>query len=112
MDPNISDSSRRPPNGRMRLGLLKKACLRAPRALSCFMRRSLDRRFWNHTWDRGGGLGEMEVGDQALPPLSWSPPLGPNAQPLWPEAGWGPEKAGLSPKRLERGLGGRRTSQG
>lgn len=54
MDPNISDSSKRPPSGRMRRGLRKKACLRAPSALSCFIRRSLDLRFWNHTWDRAG----------------------------------------------------------
>ena len=54
MDPNISDSSKRPPSGRMRRGLRKKACLRAPSALSCFILRSLDRRFWNHTWDRAG----------------------------------------------------------
>lgn len=57
-DPNISDSSKRLPSGRMCLGLRKKVRLRAPRALSCFIRRSLDRRFWNHTWDREQGARE------------------------------------------------------
>lgn len=47
-----SPGSSRSISGLIRLGLRKKACLRAPSALSCFMRLSLDRRFWNQTWTR------------------------------------------------------------
>lgn len=76
MDPNISDSSKRPPSGRMRRGLRKKACLRAPSALSCFILRSLDLRFWNHTWDRAGivssGPGSLPLPAQAAPSGSYS----------------------------------------
>lgn len=38
-------------SARMRLGFRKKWRL-APRALSCFMRRSFDLLFWNHTWKK------------------------------------------------------------
>lgn len=37
-------------NGRIARRELRKKCLRAPSELSCFIRRSLLRRFWNQTW--------------------------------------------------------------
>lgn len=50
-----SPGSSRSTSGRILRGLRKKACRRAPSALSCFIRRSLERRFWNQTWGAGGG---------------------------------------------------------
>ena len=50
----MSGSSSLPPRGLILLGPLKKACRRAPRALSCFIRRSLDLLFWNQTWEKTG----------------------------------------------------------
>lgn len=59
-----SPGSRRSTSGLMRRGLRKKACRRAPSALSCFMRLSFERRFWNHTCR---GEGEREAGGERLP---------------------------------------------
>lgn len=50
-----SPGSSRSTSGRILRGLRKKACRRAPSALSCFIRRSLERRFWNQTWGVGEG---------------------------------------------------------
>lgn len=50
----MSGSSSLPPSGLILLGPLKKACRRAPRALSCFILRSLDLLFWNQTWNKPG----------------------------------------------------------
>lgn len=55
-----SPGSSRSTSGLILRGLRKKACRRAPSALSCFMRLSLERRFWNHTWERQKETGEMK----------------------------------------------------
>ncbi len=61
----MSGSSSLPPRGLILLGPLKKACRRAPRALSCFIRRSLDLLFWNQTC--------TEAKRRQVAVISWSP---------------------------------------
>lgn len=68
----MSGSSSLPPSGLILLGPLKKACRRAPRALSCFIRRSLDLLFWNQTCSEPESPGHSYQQIPSILKMNWA----------------------------------------